>query len=140
MIYQIKFFHIYSLHYAEACNEFAWQIFEPLRLRKHSFFQRNFAAVASRWQHCVQNLNLFQISRSRGKRVTAQIVVCKGKALNLSPCDLAAKKYQALVCKLNAMLLERDGIFFKLPQFQSTIIYCTYCLYFLILPVAFETC
>ena len=44
----------HSLHYAEACNEFAGPIFESLRPGKHSSFWRNVAAVVSRWQHCVR--------------------------------------------------------------------------------------
>ena len=40
--------------YAQACNEFAGAHFRVLGSGQHSFFWRNVAAMASRWQNCVR--------------------------------------------------------------------------------------
>ena len=45
---------VYSLYYAEACNELAGPISAPLAPGHHCSFRRNVTAVASRWQHCVR--------------------------------------------------------------------------------------
>ena len=50
----ISHLSLYSLYYAEACNEFAGGHLRFLALAQHSSFWRNVAAVASRWQHCVR--------------------------------------------------------------------------------------
>ena len=44
---------MYTLYYAEASSKFAGPIYASLRPSNTSFFRRNVAAVASRWQHCV---------------------------------------------------------------------------------------
>ena len=45
---------LYSLYYAEVCNEFAGPISASLRLHgKHSSF-RNVAVVASRWEQFIR--------------------------------------------------------------------------------------
>ena len=56
VLIRIKFnLSLYTLYYAEACYEFAGTIFASLReQRQHSTFRRNIAAMARRWQHCVQ--------------------------------------------------------------------------------------
>ena len=45
---------LYSLYYAEACNELAGLHLRVIAPGQHSFFRRNVAAVASCWQHCVR--------------------------------------------------------------------------------------
>ena len=52
-IYKVKpYLLLYSLYYAEVCNEFAGPIFASLRPGGNTA-SSNVAAVASRWQRCV---------------------------------------------------------------------------------------
>ena len=64
---------LYSLNYAEACNEFEGPIFELLQSGNAASLEESIAAVASRWQRYVRfNRPRFelQVSRSRGERAT----------------------------------------------------------------------
>ena len=59
---------LYSLNYAEACNEFEGPIFELLQLGYTSPFEENVAAGASRWQHYVQfDRSRFELQASRSR-------------------------------------------------------------------------
>ena len=73
---------LYSLYYAEACNEFAGPISASLcPCNTASNFRKNVAAVASRRQHCAQFED--QTSHSRDERVTARPI---GRSETRSTC------------------------------------------------------
>ena len=77
---QIKFL-LYSLYYAEACNELKWPFSTALRCKQYCSFKRYVAAVVSRRQHCVQfnpqNLNLPLQRRTRYSSTNSiTIILC----------------------------------------------------------------
>ena len=50
---QISSLSLYSLYHAEACNEFAEPIFEPLPFGQHNSTRRNVVAGVTGWQNCI---------------------------------------------------------------------------------------
>ena len=108
--YQIKSnLSLFSLYYAEECNESAVPIYASLCPGNTASFKANVAAVASRWQHCVRfdgpRLEP-QTSRSTDERVTARPT---GRCESIS--IILKTLHVRLTCKLVGCLKNRASGF-----------------------------